>query len=231
MKQPVISIINPKPKPNTNSSDAESVKPLGDSAVYQQQTDTCLMQQYAAGDLRAFETLYNRHKGALHRYFMRQIPEPSLAEDLYQEIWNKVIIQAKHYKPSAKFTTWLYTLAHNKLVDHVRHLSVVNKVVVRSYDEEVNGSPEVFKHPQMDNEPESGLSQIRIAGSLKHCIAQLSQAQKDSFLLKEEAGLSVKDIASVLNTSFEASKSRLRYAYENLRQCLRLKTGGRFNEC
>jgi RNA polymerase sigma-70 factor (ECF subfamily) len=77
----------------------------------------------------------------------------------------------------------------------------------------------------MDNEQESGLTNIRVAGLLKHCIGQLSQAQKDSFLLKEEAGLSVKDIASILNTSFEASKSRLRYAYENLRQCLLLKTG------
>jgi RNA polymerase sigma-70 factor (ECF subfamily) len=60
---------------------------------------------------------------------------------------------------------------------------------------------------------------------LKQCIGQLPQAQKDSFLLKEEAGLTVKDIVIILNTSFEASKSRLRYAYENLRQCLHVKTG------
>jgi hypothetical protein len=60
---------------------------------------------------------------------------------------------------------------------------------------------------------------------LKQCIGQLPQAQKDSFLLKEEAGLTVKDIVIILNTSFEASKSRLRYAYENPRQCLHVKTG------
>jgi RNA polymerase sigma-70 factor (ECF subfamily) len=215
LKQPVKS----------NNNDAESVQYTTDSADYVQQTDISLMQQYADGDLRAFETLYNRHKAGLYRYFMRHIPEPSLAEDLYQEIWNKVILQAKNYKASAKFTTWLYTLAHNKLVDHVRHLSVVNKVVLRSFDEEVDESSEVFKQSQMYNEPENEFTNLRVAESLKHCIAQLPQAQKDSFLLKEEAGLSVKDIATVLNTSFEASKSRLRYAYENLRQCLHLKTG------
>jgi RNA polymerase sigma-70 factor (ECF subfamily) len=209
----------------SNNNDAESVQYTTDSADYIQQTDSSLMQQYAEGNLRAFETLYNRHKVGLYRYFMRHIPEPSLAEDLYQEIWNKVILQAKNYKASAKFTTWLYTLAHNKLVDHVRHLSVVNKVVLRSFDEEVDESSEVFKQSQMYNEPENEFTNIRAAESLKHCIAQLPQAQKDSFLLKEEAGLSVKDIATVLNTSFEASKSRLRYAYENLRQCLHLKTG------
>lgn len=208
-----------------NAKIAESAHHIPDSADYQQQTDAVLMQQYGAGDLRAFETLYNRHKGGLYRYFMRHIPEPSLAEDLYQDIWNKVIVQAIHYQASAKFTTWLYTLAHNKLVDHVRHLSVVNKVVVASHDEDTTESSIDLKPTQILNEAESEINSVRVAGSLKYCIAQLPQAQKDSFLLKEEAGLSVKDIAAVLNTSFEASKSRLRYAYENLRQCLHIKTG------
>ena len=215
MKQPV----------KANANYTESVGSTTDSINYQQKTDTSLMQHYVQGDLLAFETLYKRHKGGLYRYFMRHIPEPSLAEDLYQEIWNKVIVQAKHYKPTAKFTTWLYTLAHNKLVDHVRHLSVVNKVVVQSFDAEITGYPEEFKQSQMGNKPENELTSIRVANSLKQCIGQLPQVQKDSFLLKEEAGLSVKDIATVLNTSFEASKSRLRYAYKNLRQCLHLKTG------
>jgi RNA polymerase sigma-70 factor (ECF subfamily) len=207
---------------NANANYAESGQPIPDLDDYQQQTDTILIQQYAAGDLRAFETLYNRHKGGLYRYFMRHIPEPHLAEDLYQEIWSKVIVQAEQYKPSAKFTTWLYTLAHNKLVDHVRHLSVVNKVV-HSHSVDALEDTEEFKQIQMDNKPENDVTSKRDAESLKHCIGQLPQAQKDSFLLKEEAGLSVKDIATVLNTSFEASKSRLRYAYENLRQCLNAK--------
>lgn len=210
---------------NLNEITTESPENIYDSVDYQQQSDTNLMLQYAAGDLRAFETLYNRHKGGLYRYFMRHIPEANLAEDLYQDIWSKVVVQAKHYKPSAKFTTWLYTLAHNRLVDHVRHLSVVNKVVVRSFDDEGAESPEDFKQTQMLNEPESELTSTRVAESLKRCIAQLPQAQKDCFLLKEEAGLSVKDIATVLNTSFEASKSRLRYAYVGLRQCIHVKTG------
>jgi RNA polymerase sigma-70 factor (ECF subfamily) len=196
-----------------------------DPADYIKQTDAILIKHYTAGDLVAFETLYNRHKGGLYRYFMRNISESSVAEDLYQEIWSKVIVQAKSYQPSAKFTTWLYTIAHNKLVDHVRHLSVVDKVEVGSHDPEVVEEPPLSKHIQIDNNPESELTSLRNAQALKQCIAQLPQAQKDSFLLKEEAELSVKDIALVLNTSFEASKSRLRYAYENLRQCLHVKTG------
>jgi RNA polymerase sigma-70 factor (ECF subfamily) len=200
------------------------VESLTDSADYLHQTDVNLIQQYVAGDLVAFETLYNRHKGGLYRYFMRHISDTSLAEDLYQEIWSKVVVQAKHYKPTAKFTTWLYTLAHNKLVDHVRHLSVVNKVVVNR-DSEVAEGQDIFEVEKMGNESERELISSRIGDALKQCIGQLPQVQKDSFLLKEEAGLSVKEIALVLNTSFEASKSRLRYAYDNLRQCLHVKTG------
>lgn len=210
---------------NSNLNDAESVPRISDSADYQQQTDATLIQQYTAGDLAAFETLYNRHKGGLYRYFKRHISDASAAEDLYQEIWSKVIVQAKHYTPTAKFSTWLYTLAHNKLVDHVRHLTVVNRVVVGSHDEETSEESATSKQAQMNNKQETELSSSRDAEALKQCIGKLPQAQKDSFLLKEEAGLSVKDISLVLNTSFEASKSRLRYAYDNLRQCLNVKLG------
>ncbi len=209
---------------NSKANNSESVESLTDSADYLHQTDVNLIQQYVAGDLVAFETLYNRHKGGLYRYFMRHISDTGLAEDLYQEIWSKVVVQAKHYKPTAKFTTWLYTLAHNKLVDHVRHLSVVNKVVV-NHDSEVAEGQDTFEVQKMGNESESELISSRVGDALKQCIGQLPQVQKDSFLLKEEAGLSVKEIALVLNTSFEASKSRLRYAYENLRQCIHVKTG------
>ncbi|MFT4808537.1 MAG: hypothetical protein ACI9LX_001868 [Paraglaciecola sp.] len=60
------------------------------------------------------------------------------------------------------------------------------------------------------------------SGSNENKTAKLSEKTKDSFLLKEEAGLSVKGIATVLNTSFKSSKTRLRYDYENLRQCLHI---------
>ena len=189
-----------------------------------QQSDTLLMQRYAAGDLQSFETLYKRHKDSVYRYFMRHIPDTNIAEDLYQEIWQKVIMQANQYQATAKFTTWLYTLAHNKLVDHVRHLSVVNKVVVASVDEQQH-SVEIDHQPSHQNQPEGDLTNIRLAESLAICIQQLPQVQKDGFLLKEEAGLTVKDIANIHNISLEASKSRLRYAYEALRKCLHLKTG------
>lgn len=202
----------------------------------QNDSDEHLMQRYAKGELAAFETLYLRHKGGVYRYFMRQIPNHTLAEDLFQDIWSVVITKAASYKTSAKFTTWLYTLAHNKLVDHIRHLSVVNKIVVgngaqrndqNTERDEQHGGNDAQEGQDTTGriEPDKQLNSQRLNASLLLCIGKLPQAQKDSFLLKEEAGLSVKEIATVLHTSFEASKSRLRYAYENLKQCIELKTG------
>lgn len=217
-------------KSNVAKPEYES-KPIIVDATEHQQSDEELMGLYALGDVQAFEVLYHRHKGGLYRYFMRQMANHSLAEDLYQDIWSKVIGNSHQYKPSAKFTTWLYTLAHNKLVDHVRHLSVVNKVLINpnGQNDQVNEKEENaidnMAESNTNTQPDKLYATDSDGQSLKHCIGQLPQGQKECFLLKEETGLTVKDIALVLGTNFEASKSRLRYAYENLRQCLHIKLG------
>jgi RNA polymerase sigma-70 factor (ECF subfamily) len=217
-------------KSNAAKSERNSEHIIADVTEYKQ-SDEALMALYALGDAQAFEVLYHRHKGGLYRYFMRQMANHSLAEDLYQDIWSKVIGQSHQYKPSAKFTTWLYTLAHNKLVDHVRHLSVVNKVLVNQngqkdqVDEKPENAIENMAESNTNSQPDKQYANSSDGQSLNHCISQLPQGQKECFLLKEETGLTVKDIAVVLGTNLEASKSRLRYAYENLRQCLHIKLG------
>ena len=90
--------------------------------------DEQLMLAYREGDAGAFEQLYKRHKGALYRFVLRSMRDRAIAEELYQEIWMRVIEARTRYEvPPAprgsqhtKFTTWLYTIAHNRLVDHWR---------------------------------------------------------------------------------------------------------------
>lgn len=184
--------------------------------------DETLMQRYAQGDFSAFEQLYQRHKGGLYRYFLRHLGDHALAEDLFQDIWSKVISQAPNYQARAKFTTWLYTLAQHKLIDQVRHFKVVNKVI-----ENVLTEPEDWQQNQGVNHltPEHQLQHSHAAATLKLCIQALPWVQKDCFLLKEEAGLTVEVIAQMLGANYEACKSRLRYAYDNLRQCMADKMG------
>jgi len=87
--------------------------------VIQPGSDEDLMLRYAGGDADAFQALYENHRGGLYRYFLRQ-SNPSEAEELFQDVWARVISSRKRYRPTAAFSTWLYTLAHNRLVDHWR---------------------------------------------------------------------------------------------------------------
>jgi RNA polymerase sigma factor, sigma-70 family len=96
-------------------------------------SDEQLMLAYATGDARAFDTLYARHKGGIYRYLLRQCRDAGIAEQLFQDVWMNLIRVRASYQPSAKFTTWLYTLAHNRLIDHHR---ATGRVTLVSTDDE-----------------------------------------------------------------------------------------------
>src|SRR5258706_8285412 len=83
-------------------------------------SDEELMLAYAGGDAGAFEALYAKHKGALFRFVLRSMKARGEAEEVFQDVWMRVIEARTRYTPTAKFTTWLYTIAHHRLVDHWR---------------------------------------------------------------------------------------------------------------
>jgi RNA polymerase sigma-70 factor, ECF subfamily len=170
--------------------------------------DEELMLAYRGGDARAFETLYGRHRASLFRFVLRSIKVRALAEELYQEVWMRVIEARASYKPSARFTTWLYTIAHNRLVDHWRRggLSLVSLD-----DHDVpSGSPDPAHHA------EAREALARFAAALE----RLPPAQREVFLLYQEAGLTVPEIAAATASNEEAAKSRLRYAMAKLKAAL-----------
>ena len=82
--------------------------------------DSALMLRYGDGDLDAFEQLYSRHKDPVYRYLLRLSGHAETAEDVFQEVWGKIIKARSSYRPTAKFTTFLYRVAHNCFIDHVR---------------------------------------------------------------------------------------------------------------
>jgi RNA polymerase sigma factor (sigma-70 family) len=167
--------------------------------------DEELMLAYGKGDAGAFETLYKRHRGALYRFVLRAIKQRSSAEELFQEVWIRVIEARSRYAPQARFTTWLYTIAHNMLVDHWRKKGLT---LVQLDDEVSVAAPD---NPARQAEARQALAR------LMHALEALPAAQREAFLLHEEAGLSVAEIASVTGAGEEAAKSRLRYAMAKLK--------------
>jgi RNA polymerase sigma-70 factor (ECF subfamily) len=167
--------------------------------------DEELMLAYGQGDAGAFETLYKRHRGALYRFILRAIKHRSAAEELFQEAWIRVIEARSRYAPHARFTTWLYTIAHNLLVDHWRRKGLT---LVELDENDVAAAPD---NPARQAEARESLTR------LLHAIEALPAAQREAFLLHEEAGLTVAEIAKVTGAGEEAAKSRLRYAMAKLK--------------
>jgi RNA polymerase sigma-70 factor (ECF subfamily) len=199
-------------------------------------TDEALLAQYVNGDFSAFEELYTRNKGGLYRYLSRQVHNKSLVDDLFQDVWGKVISHRQHYQANASFRTWLYTIARNKVIDHVRHIQVVNQVIQPNREDEHAASniepqrdadlsqnhSQNLSHGQT-SQPDKLHNQLLQAQAIDFCMNKLPKHQLDCFLLKEEGGLTAAAIAEIVNINLEAAKSRLKACYKNLRSCLSLK--------
>lgn len=166
------------------------------------------MAAYCGGDASAFEVLYVRHRTRLFRFVLRSIKVRATAEELYQEVWIRVIEARRSYRPTARFTTWLYTIAHNRIVDHWRRRGLSYSSLE---EEEV---PADTQDPARQAEAREALA--RFAAALE----RLPPVQREAFLLHEEAGLTVPEIAAATGANEEAAKSRLRYAMAKLKAAI-----------
>ncbi|HLA35860.1 MAG TPA: RNA polymerase sigma factor [Rhodocyclaceae bacterium] len=180
-------------------------------------TDESLMLAYRDGEAAAFEALYARHRGKLFRYLLHQCRKREQAEEMFQEVWMSVIRARSAYEVSAKFSTWLYRIAHNRLIDGYRatgHLAEFE----REIDDEDGELPEI-RAPEFE-QPEQRMERGELAACMIAAVEALPAAQREAFLLVAEGGLSVDEIARAIGVGFETAKSRLRYAYARLRASL-----------
>ena len=168
-------------------------------------SDESLMLAYQNGDAGAFESLYRRHKDGLFSFLFRSCPRPAIVEELAQETWMAVVKSAVRYRPDARFRTWLFQIAHNRLVDFWRR-------------------PDNRHSPLNDireeaTAPEPEKSRDALQQRLMDAIGQLPEEQRNALLLQEQ-GFSHKDIAEITAAGEETVKSRLRYARKQLREQL-----------
>ena len=172
--------------------------------------DSALMLRYQDGDVAAFGVLYKRHNDALYRYLLRLCKHRDTAEDLYQEVWSKIIKARRRYQPTAKFTTFLFRVAHNCFIDHVRR----NK----RHTNEISIDPDASASTY--HSPEQLTDELIASDRLDQALADLPLEQRDVVLLFLETGMSVDRIAHVTGVNRETAKSRLRYATNKLKAAL-----------
>lgn len=179
-------------------------------------TDEMLMLRYKAGDAAAFEPLFSRHNGAIYRYFLRQIRNSGQAEELAQDVWQKVVRSAATYEVVSKFNTWLYRIAHNRLIDHVRGQNARPEDTYADPDEEI----ESHAIPEIQI-PDRHLERRQLAEQLVAALNSLPADQREAFLLHEEGEMTLEEIATTMGVGRETIKSRLRYAINKLRTQLK----------
>jgi RNA polymerase sigma-70 factor (ECF subfamily) len=169
--------------------------------------DSALMLRYKDGDVQAFETLYRRHNDSLYRYLLRLSLNREIAADVFQEAWGNIVRARHRYRPTAKFSTYLYRVAHNCFIDYVRK----NKRHLVNTGIDPDFSPDPGDEPDLLADKHAARQRLNAA------LATLPEEQRDAFLLYEEAGLNIDTIAQVTGANRETVKSRLRYANRKLR--------------
>ena len=182
-------------------------------------SDEALMLRYQAGDAAAFDELYARHRSGLFRFIARQCRVRERAEEIFQDVWMSLIQATERYRVEAQFRTWLYTMAHNKLIDYFRGNARAEAVLHEVKD----GDGEIATNDGIASRTEEPLVQAESrqqGDAILRLLAALPAPQREAFLLYEEGGLSVEEIARATGVSFEAAKSRLRYAVAKLREGL-----------
>jgi RNA polymerase sigma-70 factor, ECF subfamily len=185
-----------------------------------QETDENLMLRFGRGDAAAFENLYRRHESRVFRYLHRNLRNEAGANDLMQEVWFAVARNAVGYQPTAKFTTWLFTIAHNRMVDMIRASSRLQSLDAGDNSGSEGSSLLDGFAVEEKLEPPAEVQSQEEAAALLSAVAQLPPEQRSAFLLQAEGELSVEEIAAATGSNFETVKSRLRYARSKLRQLL-----------
>src|SRR6202158_940582 len=181
------------------------------------ESDEALMGRYARGAAAACVLLYRRHEMRIWRYLERNVGNRATADELMQEVWFAVARDAVRYAPTSGFTPWLFPLARNRMIDSIR----TNR---RKVSLETLGYEAQLVVQQLTTEPNVGPLAAAVvrdqAAALTQALGQLPREQRDAFLLQIEGDLSVEEVATITQSSFETTKARPRKARTNLRTLL-----------
>ncbi|MGE0710710.1 MAG: sigma-70 family RNA polymerase sigma factor [Planctomycetota bacterium] len=179
-------------------------------------SDHELLERYRRGDARAMDVLVDRHAATVYAFVFRFHGDPTLAEDLTQEVWLKVIRHAGSFEGRSRFTTWVYRIARNVCLDHLRHRQR-HPDLARS-----EGDPFALEELEAGGAPPlERASRKELAAQVADAVASLPERQREVFLLREQQELTFTEIADVLEVPRETVKSRMRYALGHIRRALR----------
>ena len=179
-------------------------------------SDTRIMERIRDGEIDAIEELVTRYQNELVGYFYHQCWNQGTAEELAQTVFIKVFRARERYQATAKVRTYLYRIAHNAWIDHLRRLK---KHV--SLDAEVGSRGlRLVDTIQSAFDPEGEQREYRIRARIQEAVAELPEGQRSVFVLANNQGMKYQEISEVLDIPEGTVKSRMHAAVRNLRKKL-----------
>jgi RNA polymerase sigma-70 factor (ECF subfamily) len=185
-------------------------------------TDEALMAAYQKGDVAAFGELVARHEKRLWNFLRRFVRDKATAEDLLQEVFLRVVKSAVQWQPSAKVSTWLFTIARNLCTDQARRaeLRQAESLDQAKAGEEGSGLRRIDRVAANSGDAEKEAMGREIASLVDRAVDELPVEQREVFLMREVMDMSFAEIAAQVGASEPTVKSRMRYALQRLRSCL-----------
>jgi RNA polymerase sigma-70 factor (ECF subfamily) len=189
--------------------------------------DAALMLRVKSGDMTAFEQLVEKYKQPIVNLMFRMLRDLSEAEDLAQTVFVRVFQSAGRYQVSARFSTWIFTIARHVCLNEIRRRS---RHPAESIESGQNGSEEVAPRQFEDHNtftPPDLVLQGELEDKIQEALDCLPEKQRLAVLLCRQDELSYEEIAAVLGLSLSATKSLIHRARETLKQRLKpyLQTG------
>jgi RNA polymerase sigma-70 factor (ECF subfamily) len=188
-------------------------------------SDDELLDRFAAGEAAAFGVLLNRYQRPVFNFIARNVRDGEAAADLLQEVFARVIQSAAEFKRSSKFSTWLYAIARNLCIDHMRRMShrrhtSLDAAAGNGAVDSASASPFVeriaLEQPEVDRSAAAG----RLRNRITQAVENLPEEQREVFLMRQVQQMPFADIAIVVGVSENTVKSRMRYALERLQEAL-----------
>ncbi len=226
--QPLSSaVIMPTPPQSrgtrTNLKDSEFLEDLTDNShtpdntLSENDIDVQLMQRIATGDEEAFKTLIERHQGAVIGTVAKMLGCTSDSEDIAQQVFIRLWKSAPRYKPSAKFTTYLFTITRNLVFNESRRRSRKKEYSIDEREDDFH----LQTVDQQQTSPDDGLLHAELQTKIDQAIQDLPEKQRLALILRRYEGMPYDEIARIIGLSVSAVKSQLFRARNTLRESLK----------
>lgn len=186
--------------------------------------DTHFVQRYLGGDPSAFDVLFDRYQRSVFFLVRQYFPQKERAEEVFQEVFMKVLERLDRFHGDGSFRAWLFTLSRNHCIDRLRYQSRRPEIPESAFGDPTEDGPgPIAQEKSQEMSSDEKTYEKELARHLQEALSKLPEEQRETFLLKERGGMTFEEIAGLMEVSVNTVKSRMRYALAHLRRALKSK--------